>query len=96
MTMKKEITIAALVGLSFGVLAGLVHGKDTFEAKETDLRAFEYHDEVVLTATKPLYRLGEILQLQDGRYVVPINYYWAGHEWKYLVAQVKVAERSAK
>jgi len=67
--------------------------RDTFELREVELRAFEPNSEVMLTLTKPLYRLGEILQLDDGRYVVPMNYYFAKGEWHYLVTEVKVGSK---
>jgi len=67
--------------------------RDTFEAKETELRAFENHDEVLLTLTKPLYRIGEILQLNDERYVVVLDYKWQSNHWSYTVTPVKVGAR---
>jgi len=83
-----KTTILTLILLTTAAFA-----RDTFEIREVELNAFERHDEVVLTLTKPMYRLGEILKTDDGRWCVPLNYYFAKGEWHYLVTEVKVREK---
>src|SRR2546430_7568839 len=38
---------------------------NTFEARETELHAFERHDAELLAVDRPLYRLGETLKLNE-------------------------------
>jgi len=88
---RHQITLAVAAAV---ICLTTAYARDTFEVSETDLRSFEYHDEVLLTTTKPLYRLGEILKVNDTeQYVVAINYFWDKNRWCYLVVPVKVAKK---
>ena len=92
--MKRHQLILAVAAAAICLSTALA--RDTFELKETELRGFEvYQDEVLLTMTRPLYRLGQVLKVEGtDQYVVPLNYYFAKGQWHYLVAPVKVAERT--
>ena len=85
------VLVAVITSL---ILSFVVQARDTFEANETELHSFEYHSEVLLTVTKPLYRIGEILKLNGSeQYVVPVDYHWQSNHWVYSCAPVKVGTK---
>lgn len=81
--MKYFLFILALMTVSCSA-------RDTFEAKETELQAFERHNDSLLDVQKPLYRLGEILIQDNDQYVVPVAYHWRKDHWSYDCVAVKV------
>ena len=96
-TLKKQLAILALSCATIinTEATPQINGKYApFSARETELVGFEHYDEVLLTLEKPLYRVGQIMQLaKDGRWVVPIESHFDGKQWVYKVVEVKVGAR---
>jgi hypothetical protein len=84
---------AALIALLLAAASALAM-PTPYEARETQLDAFESHADRLLDLDKPLYRLGEILKLRGTeQYVVPVNRAWSGRGWRYSVVDVRVRAR---
>jgi hypothetical protein len=95
--MKRALLFLCMVATTYNVAVASAAGRDTLTVNETDLRPFESHEEVLLTLSRPLYRLGEILELGNGGgYVVAIDYHWQRNHWEYTVCPVRVGTKPTR
>lgn len=87
-----KATLALIVGAT--ICATAQASQPVVDAKETDLIAYERHNDRILDLDKPMYRCGEIVRL-DGtlQFAVVTDYKWQRNHWGYRVTLVEVAKR---